>query len=224
MKFKYTIKKSKRRKNVAIVVTDVGELIVKIPYNYSIRNIDKLLIKHSDWIDKKIRSAKERSDKFKKRNFTHGENFLFLGKWYPLIVTENSESLIFLNNSFYLSKDKLDNAKELFYKWYFERASEIIFERVDFYSNKTGLKPKRVKLSKAKKRWGSCSSKGNINLNWRLVMSPMNVIDYVVVHELVHLKIMNHSKDFWCKVEEILPNFKQSKRWLNENRYIMNII
>jgi len=96
-----------------------------------------------------------------------------------------------------------------------ERSEESIFDRVSYYSNLTGLVPDKVRISNAKTRWGSCY-KNNISLSKRLTLIPIEVADYIVVHELVHLKIKNHSKEFWQKVGEIYPNYRQAKRWLRE--------
>lgn len=99
---------------------------------------------------------------------------------------------------------------------YRELAKKIIPQRVKYFSELTGLSPKLVKISNAKKRWGSCTSKGTINLSWRLVLTPPEVIDYVVVHELVHLVEPNHSKRFWRRVAEIIPGYQAQRKQLRE--------
>jgi len=102
-------------------------------------------------------------------------------------------------------------------KDYFQSlARKIIPERVNYYSKLTGLRPKLVRINNAKKRWGSCGAKWNLNFPWRLVLTPPDVIDYVVVHELVHLAERNHSKRFWKRVEEILPDYRQRRKSLKK--------
>ncbi|MBI4687875.1 MAG: M48 family metallopeptidase [Nitrospirae bacterium] len=96
-------------------------------------------------------------------------------------------------------------------------------ERVSWYSSLSGLKYNRVKISDAQKRWGSCSAKGNLNFSWRLIMSPIRVIDYVVIHELAHLEERNHSKKCWNKVKIMLPDYEQYKEWLKENKHLLDI-
>ena len=100
---------------------------------------------------------------------------------------------------------------------YCKLAQQRIPERVKYYSELAGLQPRSVRISKAKKRWGSCGSKGTLNFAWRLVLAPLEVIDYVVVHELVHLVERNHGRKFWKKVSEIIPGYKVYRKWLRKN-------
>lgn len=104
--------------------------------------------------------------------------------------------------------------------WYANRAKSIIPKRVELYRRRMQEEIKCIRIKDVKSRWGSCSSKRNLNFNWRLVMAPMEVLDYVVVHELCHLKEMNHSKNFWRLVEEIQPDYKKHKNWLKECKLI----
>lgn len=107
--------------------------------------------------------------------------------------------------------------------YYKKEAREILKERAEAISKEIGVKYKRIRLSSAQKRWGSCSIFGIVNLNWRLIFIPEKVRNYVVLHELVHLKHMNHSKAFWKEVEKHDPNYKESKKWLSENDFILRL-
>ncbi|HID0886867.1 TPA: M48 family metallopeptidase, partial [Clostridium botulinum] len=91
------------------------------------------------------------------------------------------------------------------------------------YSNILKVAPKNIVIKNQKTLWGSCSSKGNINYNYKIVMAPLKILDYIVVHELCHLVHMNHSKDFWQLVESIIPDFKERRNWLKENGYKLKI-
>ena len=129
----------------------------------------------------------------------------------------------FENSFFYLSINHLQSAEKIFLEWYRQQALQKISERVRFYYAITNLKYHKIKISNAKKRWGSCSSQGNLNFSWRLIMAPLEVIDYVVVHELVHLEEKNHANRFWNKVEKILPDYKIQKKWLKENGHNLKL-
>ena len=97
-----------------------------------------------------------------------------------------------------------------------------IFERkTNFYARKIGVYPKKITIKSYKKRWGSCSYKEELSYNWKLIMAPEKIIDYVIIHELCHLIHFNHSKDYWEKVSKILPNYKTSKEWLKINQYLL---
>ena len=103
-----------------------------------------------------------------------------------------------------------------------DKALKYIPERVAFYAPKVGVDYGRITIRNQKTRWGSCSSKGNLNFNCLLMLTPPEVIDYVVVHELCHRKEMNHSKQFWSEVEKILPDYKKQEKWLkNEGSLLM---
>src|SRR5690606_2555985 len=115
------------------------------------------------------------------------------------------------------NKDRKQFVKETLILWYKKRFSDIAYERIKKYSSQIGSSPNKVAVKEQKTRWGSCSSKGNINLNWRLAMAPISIIDYVIVHELCHLKVMNHSKEFWKQVELILPDYIERREWLKVN-------
>ena len=96
-----------------------------------------------------------------------------------------------------------------------ERALRVLPERTDHYARLMGISYGRITIREQKTRWGSCSSKGNLNFNWKLVLMPMDLLDYVVVHELAHRREMNHSKDFWRIVEEVLPDYRERRKRLN---------
>lgn len=98
-----------------------------------------------------------------------------------------------------------------------EQARAAFEEKAVKFGKLMGVQPARITVKDQKTLWGSCSSKQNINLNWRLIMMPEEILDYVVVHELAHLKQMNHSKTFWKEVEKILPDYKRCREWLKLN-------
>lgn len=100
---------------------------------------------------------------------------------------------------------------------YRNQARKIFPERIRYYEPLLGVRANQIHIKDQKTRWGSCSSKGNINLNWRLILAPQEVMDYVIIHELCHLKEMNHSKAFWELVEQICPDYRERKKWLKEN-------
>lgn len=97
-----------------------------------------------------------------------------------------------------------------------EEALKVIPERVEYFAKVIGVTYGKITIRNQKTRWGSCSSKGNLNFNCLLMLAPPEVLDYVVVHELCHRKQMNHSKAFWLEVEKVLPNYKEVRKWLKE--------
>lgn len=143
----------------------------------------------------------------------------FLGKEYPISNVKSGKACVmFCNDEFlvYAPKHNKETIQTLMEEWYRKKAREIFTKRVEYFAPQIGKRVNRIAIRGQHTRWGSCSSKGNLNFNWRLMLAPPEIIDYVVVHELCHLLHMNHSKDFWHSVEAILPDYKQRKKWLTE--------
>ncbi len=107
--------------------------------------------------------------------------------------------------------------RKLIRAWYCASAGKILAERIAFYSSSLAVNPRRVAVKEHRRQWGSCSRKGNLNFNWKLVMAPIEIVDYVVVHELSHLHHLNHSKLFWEKVASIIPDYKERRKWLKNH-------
>ena len=99
---------------------------------------------------------------------------------------------------------------------YRQLARRVIGQRVSYFAAKMGVTCGRIFIRAQKTRWGSCSGQGNLNFNWKLILMPPEILDYVVVHELAHRKQMNHSPAFWAEVERILPDWRERRRWLRE--------
>jgi predicted metal-dependent hydrolase len=208
-----------KRKTIALVVQPNGELLVRAPQRATQKQINEMLSKHADWIAKKQKEAKRKQALFTSRQFVTGEKFLFLGENYPIEIVKVNKPALVLNGNFKLAYSAQKDAKALFEKWYKKEARAIFNERVAYYAQKNDFDVKKVKLSSARTRWGSCSSKGYINLTWRLVMAPLAIIDYVVVHELCHLREANHSSTYWAQVAAIMPDYKSRRKWLKENAH-----
>jgi predicted metal-dependent hydrolase len=185
--------------------------------------IEKVVFKKRFWIKEKQEFVRERCKKIAPKEFVNGEGFLYLGEMYKLEFVEVSDTPITFNNGFEILSNYLDAAKEILFAWYKEQAYQKISERAGWYSSLSGLNYNKIKISDAQRRWGSCSAKGNLNFSWRLIMAPLRVIDYVVVHELAHIEEKNHSRDFWNKVKIMLPDYEQHREWLKENRHLLDV-
>ncbi|QGU00309.1 hypothetical protein SYNTR_1715 [Candidatus Syntrophocurvum alkaliphilum] len=212
----------RKRKTMAITVEAPDKVTAIVPVGMKEETIKKKVMTKADWIVKKLYEFKNVKHIPIKKEFVNGESFMYMGRNYSLqIELDNSlkvPEVKLFRGKFIIStptKDEeiLKNAME---KWYREKAKEKINERVEYYQYKIGKKPAKVTVKEQKKRWGSCSSKGNVNFNWKLIMAPSPVIDYIVVHELAHLVQLNHSKEFWNLVESILPDYKERRKWLRE--------
>jgi len=205
-----------KRKTIALVVESDATLVIRAPFETTLEYIEALVFKKRFWINEKKQVVNKDCAFVRKREFVNGEGFLFLGKTYKLKIQDCDE--IKLSDYLFLPKKYLNEPRERMVEWYMKRALEKITERADWYSKDTGWKYKSIKINNAQSRWGSCGPSGSLNFTWRLIMAPLNVIDYVVVHELAHIHEKNHSWKFWNKVKTVMPDYKQREKWLKENR------
>jgi len=206
-----------KRKSIALIVEPNGRLVVRAPMRISDADIKHLVKQKERWIREKQKRVKDKSTQSKPKVYMDGEEFLYLGKSYNLKIVADLNPALVLSRKFYLSRRALPKAESVFTEWYREQARAVISERVELYAARHGFTYRKIRITSARTRWGSCSSMGNLNFTWRLVMAPPEVIDYVVVHELAHLRVNNHSKEFWKQVERIMPDYKQRLKWLKEN-------
>ena len=211
------------RKTIALQIKDSGELLIRAPFWVSRDSLRSLMHKKQSWIDKKRQFVKQRNKYRVEKRFIDGETFLYLGQAYKLRIIPSHPLGLFLDSEFLLSQPCLKFARDLFIKWYREEAKKKIKQRVDLYSSKIGASYNKINITCARGRWGSCSMKGNLNFAWRLIMAPLEIIDYVVVHELIHLTEKNHSRNFWEKLEGLFPNYRSCKQWLREKGYLLDI-
>jgi predicted metal-dependent hydrolase len=209
-----------KRKTLSLEITHDARLIVRAPKTASFGFIEKFILEKRLWIQDKQKLVKEKHSMSQPKKFVNGEEFLYLGNAYRLcIVTDNTYPLLFFQE-FYLSVKYLPKARQLLIDWYKQEAYRKIKERVDLYSRLFGLKYNKFSITNAQKRWGSCNAKDNLCFSWRLIMFPLQIIDYVVIHELAHIKEKNHSIRFWNKVRIMIPDFKKSRKWLKENGHV----
>jgi predicted metal-dependent hydrolase len=206
-----------RRKTVAIVVERDGSLTVRAPLRMAETRIRAFVESHGDWIAKnqtKLRAV----PLLPLKRYAEGETFLYLGRSYPLtIVPHQRPALVFDGAVFRLTKSALPKAERTFVCWYKEQAARLFFERVLNFAGKHGLHYQKIRISSARTRWGSCSSRGTLSFTYRLMMAPADVVDYVVMHELVHTQVRNHSNKFWKRLGELMPEYKLYLTWLKKN-------
>ncbi|MBU4438926.1 MAG: M48 family metallopeptidase [Acetobacterium sp.] len=203
----YTIKYSKR-KTMGLYITKNAEIEVRVPLGTPQKVIGDFVENHRDWINTHHPNVAGQVEARENFQLEFGAELLFLGQYFPLIPVEKTATG-FSGKHFYayahLSPEELKASQVDIYR---TLAKRVIEDQVNKLSKHMGLKPKAVKINGAKSRWGSCSSAGNLNFSWYLVMAEETTIRYVVVHELAHIVEMNHSAKFWKIVEQVLPRYK----------------
>ncbi|HNB41217.1 MAG TPA: SprT family zinc-dependent metalloprotease [Anaerolineales bacterium] len=211
-----------KRRTIALIVERDGSLTVRAPRRATLNDIYGFIQEKTDWIlrsREKLKAIKP----IPKKAYVDGERFLFLGQEYELRLVPPQRPALKFDGGFTLSTSAQERGELAFTKWYKTQALTLFTERVNYYANLHGLIPKEVKVNSAKTRWGSCTSAGTLNFTWRLVMAPLEVIDYVVLHELAHLKVKNHSPRFWKLVESLCPDFKHHRKWLRDHGETMTL-
>jgi predicted metal-dependent hydrolase len=209
------------RKTIGLQITNDARLIVRAPHFASEDYIYKLIYRKESWIRSKLDYFKERQNKVSVRKFVPGEEFMFLGQNYPLVAVQDLPKAVIFDNSLMISQVVLGNARDHIENWYKAQALDHITQKVEYYAQMTGLKYKSIRVNNATTRWGSCGYQDTLNFTWRLIMAPARVVDYVVIHELMHLKQKNHSRKFWAEVVNMKPDFKEDERWLKKNGHLL---
>lgn len=205
------------RRTMSLEITKEGMVVIRAPFLFPERKIAKFVKDKEDWIKKKQEIIKKRVASKPARRFIPGEEYLYLGKKYNLMLVTRKKPPLVLAEFFELSASQKHRAEGIFMRWYVQKAKEVIIPLVNLFAENNTLVYKKIRFSSAKTRWGSCTNRGNLSFSWRLMMAPKEVIIYVVVHELAHLIHHNHSKVFWKFVEKMDPSYRKQKQWLREN-------
>jgi hypothetical protein len=222
------------RKTLGIIIDNDKKLIVRSPNNTTETKVEEVLKKKTSWILSKLKEMDKIKPAPKEKEFMSGEKLPYLGRRYRLEVSpaEISKSEVKLYQGKFIinyprklkenDEQRRKKIRDALIEWYREHAKEKINERVEKYKIKLDVEPNNVVVKKQKKRWGSCSSKGNLNFNWRIILAPMSIVDYLVVHELTHLLHDNHSGEFWATVGSIIPDVKAKREWLKVNGRLLS--
>lgn len=211
----YTIIRSKR-KTVVIYITKDATVEVRAPLRLSGTDIDKFVRAKEKWLTEHLAFQSERIAQKSAFTLDYGNIVTVMGKPYTITVREGN-MVGYADENFYmppgLDSEQIKYACVRIYKMV---AKNELTRRVVDYAKRMDVVPANVKINSATTRWGSCSSRNSINFSWRLIMAEDDVIEYVVVHELAHIKEYNHSSKFWAVVEGVLPNYKACQKKLKE--------
>lgn len=217
-KITYKVRKTKRRTTEIVVDTSGIEILTSEQKSHN--DIQNLVKKHSRWIFKKQLLSKE--EKKFKITFEHGSRLPFFGKNYLLDVkvTKKSESFSLKNGKFVARLNKISKSKirKLYFEWSKKKAFPLLEKSVKKYSKKIGIDYGKILVKNQKNRWGSVSKKGTLNFNQNLIRTPSKIVDYVVAHEVCHLKIPNHSASYWRLLRTIMSDYEERKDWLRINK------
>lgn len=204
-----------KRRTIALIVENDGSVTVRAPLKTSNKMIMKFAEGHAKWVEKKQAEIRARVPTQPKQ-YLPGESFLYLGQAYPLEIVRDQKKKLMLDEGFKLAEAMQENAELVFKNWYRKQAKQIIEARIAVFVDKYQFEYQKIRISSARTRWGSCTSKGTLSFSWRLILMPPDVIDYVIIHELSHTVHHNHSKRFWKLVEKLMPDYKERRKRLRE--------
>ena len=208
----YTLKRS-RRKTISIRVGESG-VEVRAPLQVSQREIDSFVDQKTAWIERSRTKMAEIVSSRAAFKLDYGVSIQLLGDSCPILAREG-DRIGFEKKCFFLPSDLTSaEIKEYCIEIYRGIAQEFLKDRTRALAELIGKTPRRIRITAARTRWGSCSSEGYINYSWKLMMAPLKVIDYVILHELTHLKFLNHSSAFWEALAVVLPDYRERQKEL----------
>lgn len=215
----YKLIKSKRR-SFEIGVKPTGEVILRVPHKATKKQINDFTHKHQEWLQGKLQEIYKVLQVQQKST----TSLYFLGNKYLIKESNAHLNLVqFTGSEFLIKQGLLDKIDTLLPSWYAVKAKEIINPIIQKYMQDFNLQYTTLKITSARSRWGSCGSNGSICFSYRIAMLPLEVINYIVAHELAHLKHFNHSKSFWSEVQLMCPNYKSANQWLKDNKIALAV-
>lgn len=224
--FQVEVLRTGRKKSASIQLD--GDLVkVSVPQTLSDKRVRDLIAQRTPWIKTKLRELSERP-KFKPKEYVSGETFPYLGRNYRLKVVQGAECSVRLKNGRFIATISNNDepqslVKELLSEWYQNHAEMRLKGKTERLAKIVEVNPRSVAIKTYKSRWGSCSVKGDITYNWKIILAPHRIVDYVVVHELCHLLEHNHSAQYWKHVERNVPDWRVCREWLRANGSTLEI-
>ena len=225
--FQVKVVRTRRKRTAAISVSD-DTVKITVPSTLSDNRIRELITKRTPWIKKQLQEQLDRP-KPKAKEYAHGETFAYLGKHYQLKVLTGVASSIKLKGGYFeVTLRKIDHnskstIRRLLTEWYKDHAKKRLMDKTKRFAKIIGVVPNSITVKDYKSRWGSCSTQGDISYNWRIILAPDNIVDYVVVHELCHILEHNHSSRYWQHVTRYMPNWRECRDWLKQRRIVIEM-
>lgn len=224
MDISYSVKRSTRRKRLTITVERDRSVVVHAPMSATDEAIQQVVASKRRWIFEKTNHAQKyrRLPHPPGKELVTGESALYLGRSYQVeVAPSGGRAEVEFKDRFVIPAAHAHRRKGAVRDWYLSRAREQILPRVERHARELGVVFKRARIVDSRYRWGSCTVRDSVTLNWRLIKAPFFVIDYVIVHELAHLIEANHTQRFWNVVRARVPKVEQARAWLTENGQLL---
>jgi predicted metal-dependent hydrolase len=209
-----TVSRSSRRKTLQITVERDGLLTAAIPDECSMERLRAFVQSKKGWIYQKLALKAQQAGKTGPQTFAAGQGVHYLGRSHRIALVAGDAPLALRNGRFQLARRDQGRARELFQGWLVEHGKRWLQSRLGIYASKFAVSPTGLIVADLGNRWGSCSSRGTINIHWKAVQLPPSAIDYLLCHELAHLQEPHHTPEFWRVVGRALPDYADRKEWL----------
>ena len=219
----YTIQRSTRRKKtVAVTVEPAGSVVIVAPAHMETDALDAIVTRKAPWIARRLEHVRTQEPPRPPREFVSGESVLYLGRHYRLKVLPGTNGDAKLRGGWLhvptpAGTGQAAHVRTAVVAWFRRHAAKRLPERVEAWRARVGVSMPQVLIADQLKRWGSCDRTGTIRLNWRIIQAPMALVDYVVVHELVHLQYRGHGRDYWRAVGRVMPDYERRRESLTQN-------
>ena len=214
----FEVRRSARRRSVQITVDRGGELILTAPEECAPSTMTSFVREKKFWIYTKLAEKDALPSRAPAKKYVTGEGFPYLGRSYRLLLVKRQDVPVKLTGGrFMMHRDEVEHGRARMIEWYSARGQDWIQNRAEPFARRLGVKPTGFRVQNLGYRWGSCTSSGTLNFHWRTMLLPPSIVDYVIVHELVHLLEPHHTPKFWSRVERILANYAERRRWVRES-------
>ncbi|MGR3764105.1 M48 family metallopeptidase [Rossellomorea sp. NS-SX7] len=221
--------KYKNRKSIGIYLDGYGNVEVHAPKGTPDESIIELL---EDKWDVILRNSKERKDRLngpQEKVYVQGEQFLYLGKVFPIEIhhypSSPQDHVLFDETTIHVYVKKLEDEriKQALKRFYYQQCKALVEKSISSHQHYFKTKPHSIRITDSTKTWGTCDAKRQLTFNWKLAMAPREVVDYVVVHEMCHMVHLNHDRSFWRLVGKIVPDYKEKENWLAASSWKMTV-
>jgi predicted metal-dependent hydrolase len=219
----YQLLRSGARRTADVIIERDGDISVRAPAHLSDEQADAIVESKRLWIYRNLAEWRDLNATRVVREWVNGEGFLYLGSSYRLLLVQVQDEPVKLKDGRFCLQRKIveaggeDAAKRAFEKFYAEKGLQRIKNRVAYFAPKAGVVPSSIEAKEIGYRWASCTSDGRLSFHWKCMMAPPKVIDYIVVHELCHMRHRDHTDAFWNEVDKVMPDYYERKAWLREN-------
>jgi len=207
-----------KRKSISLVIKNNGDFIVRAPIKCKENDITKFIHQKANWIVKKRKE--QISNAVTPLTCEKMENLILLGQSYEIVRNKVARVKCY-DNQIILPEE---NSKEYLIRFLKKTAKKYLEERVGLLAQLFHFEYGKITVNSARSCWGSCSQKNNLHFTYKLILCPPDVVDYIVLHELCHTIVKNHSKKFWSLVQRFNPYYKTHENWLKKNRAVIDLI